>query len=210
MNSCSFNVNVLRLLLPASLLVLGACKSEPKTTNTTASTTASATSSEKKSAEISNEFTATAEVTALEPEQRLVTLRREDGTQFGLMVGDGVRNFDQIKVGDDVKVRYKEVLTALKLPPGEAARPIEGKIAAARAKPGEKPAMGVGIAATVRVKIESIDRERDIVVFSLASGELIARRLKTSQGREFVKNIAVGDTVQLDYMEALALGVEKL
>lgn len=198
---------VLRLLVPASLLVLAACQSEPKTASTSP---ASSATSQKQSAEISNEFTSTAEVTGLMPEERLVTLRREDGSQFAVMVGDGVRNFDQIKVGDDVRVRYKETLSAAKLPPGEAARPVQGTIAAARAKPGEKPAMGVGVAASVRVKIESIDRERNIVVFSLASGELIARRIQTAQGREFVKSIAVGDTVQLDYMEALALGVEKL
>ena len=210
MNSRSFNVHVLRLLLPASLLVLGACKSEPKTATASSPASSPASSSEKHSAEISNEFTATAEVTALAPEQRIVTLRREDGSQFAVQVGESVRNFDQIKVGDALRVHYKEVLAAAKLSAGEVARPAQGTIAAARAKPGEKPALGVGVGCSVRVKIESIDRERDLVVFSLASGELIARRLKTSQGREFVKNLSVGDTVQLDYVEVLALGVEKL
>ena len=52
-------------------------------------------------------------------------------------------------------------------------------------------------------------RERDIVVFSLASGELIAHRLQTPQGREFVEGLKVGNVVQLDYAEAAALSIEK-
>ena len=66
------------------------------------------------------------------------------------------------------------------------------------------------MAVSLRVKIESIDRTREIVVFSLASGELIARRLQTAEGRELVQELEVGDLVQLDYTETLALGIEKL
>lgn len=43
---------------------------------------------------------------------------------------------------------------------------------------------------------------------SLASGELIARRIQTPQGREFVSGLKVGDIVQLDYKEAAALSIE--
>jgi hypothetical protein len=63
---------------------------------------------------------------------------------------------------------------------------------------------------SLRVKIESIDRERDIVVFSLSPGELIAHRLETDEGRDFASSLEVGDMVQLDHMEVLALTVEEL
>ncbi len=209
MLSRSFHVHVLRLLLPASLLVLGGCQSEPEKP-ASAPASSSASSSELASAEISNEFTATAEVTAIAKAERIVTLRREDGSQFSIECGEAVRNFDQIAVGDKLRVRYKEILAATKLPAGEAARPMQGTIAAGSAKPGANPAAGVGVSANVRVKIESIDLERNVVVFSMASGEMIARSLKTPQGREFAKSLKVGDTVQLNYAQVLALSVEKL
>jgi len=79
-----------------------------------------------------------------------------------------------------------------------------------RAKAGAKPGAGVGAGISVRAKVESIDRERDIVVCSLASGEMIARRVLTPEGRGFVKTLKIGDTVQLDYTEALALSIDKL
>ena len=68
--------------------------------------------------------------------------------------------------------------------------------------------MGAGI--SIRVRVESIDLGRDIVVFSLGSGELMARRLRTQEGRAFATSLKVGDLVQLDYTEVLALSIEKL
>jgi hypothetical protein len=161
-------------------------------------------------AQISNDVEATAGVVAIEPSARLVTLRREDGLQFQVKCGQEVRNFDQIAVGDRLRVRYKETLTATLRPAGEAAGPVEGVVAAGRAEKGATPAGAVGIGLSVRVKIESIDRERDIVVFSMASGELVSHKIATPEGREFVKGLLVGDTVQLDYTEVLALSIEKL
>jgi len=83
-------------------------------------------------------------------------------------------------------------------------------VGAGRAKPGKQPGAGVGVAVSVCVKIVSIDREREIVVFSLPSGELIARPIVTPEGRKFVKGLKLGDLVRLDYTEVLALTVEKL
>jgi hypothetical protein len=60
------------------------------------------------------------------------------------------------------------------------------------------------------VTIESIDPKRDIVVFSLASGELLSHRVATTEGRAFVRGLKIGDRVTLGYSEALAISVEAL
>lgn len=200
----------LRILLPGTLLVLGACQTDQSRPPSPPPASYEKQYEKPQRAELSNEFDATAEVTAIAPAERVVTLRREDGTLFEVKAGEGVRNFDQIAVGDALRVRFKEVLSASKLPPGESVRSGQAALAAARAKPGAKPGAGVGMGVSLRVKIESVDREHGIVVFSLASGELIAHRLQTSQGKEFAKSLAVGDVVQLDYGQALALTVEKI
>ena len=192
----------LRLLLPGSLLLLGACQSERANMPPPPP--------EGRHAEITNEFTAKAEVAAIVPAERAVTLRREDGSLFEVQVDQAVRNFEQLAVGDTVRVQYKERLRALQLPPGTSTRSPQAGLMAARAPAGAKPGAGLGVAVSLRVRIESLDVERGIVVFSLDSGELIARRLRTSEGREFAAALSVGDTVQLDYAESLALGVEKL
>jgi hypothetical protein len=72
------------------------------------------------------------------------------------------------------------------------------------------PAAAAGAELSVVVKIESIDLQRDIVTFSLASGELVSHRIATEQGRNFVRGLKVGDKVTLAYSEALALSVEAM
>lgn len=185
------------------LISLGGCKSPQ-------SGSAAPAQPAKTSAQISNELTATAEVRAVEREHRVVTLRREDGSLFALQVGPAARNFDQIAVGDKVRVRYKESLVVSKRPAGETASSAQGAVGAGRTEAGAKPGGGVGLAINVRVRIESVDLAHDIVVFSLASGELISHRLATDEGRAFAAGLNVGDVVQLDYTEALALSVEEL
>jgi len=161
-------------------------------------------------AQISNELVTLAEVVSVDPATRVIMLRREDGSPLRAKASAAVRNFDQIAAGDTLRVKYQETLAVTRLSGEEAGAPAEASLTAARAKAGAKPGASLGLAVSVRVKIVSIDREREIVVFSLPSGELVARTLVTNEGREFVKGLKVGDSVRLDYTENLALSVEKL
>jgi hypothetical protein len=49
-----------------------------------------------------------ATVEAIDKDKRLVTLKGPEGNSFVVQAGAEVRNFDQIKVGDQVVVRYIE------------------------------------------------------------------------------------------------------
>lgn len=160
--------------------------------------------------DLSSELTARAIGVDVDRAERLITLLREDGSMFTVQAGPAVRNFDQIAAGDTLRVRYQESLAATRRPAGESTAPVEGAFVAGRAKSGDTPAGGVGLAASTRVKIESIDRASHIVVFSLDSGELRTVRAVRPEGREFVKSLKVGDIVQLDYTVSLALAIEKL
>jgi len=141
---------------------------------------------------------------------RILTLQREDGRLVLLLAGDEVRNFDQIDVGDQLRVRYEESLTATRMSSLTEAGATIGGVAAAVAEKGEKPGAGIGVLMSMMVKIESLDPKNDIVVFSLDTSELIAHRVETPEGRAFVKGLKLGDVVQLDYAEGLAISVEEL
>ncbi len=183
------------------LLALGACKSSAGSAQPTA---------ENAHAQITNELTAVAKVSAIEASTRTVTLRRDDGEAFKIQCGEDVRNFNQIAVGDTLRVKYQETLVATRLAPNESGAQPGLALAAVRAERGAKPAGGVGFAASVCATIQSIDREAQMVYFSLPSGERLARHVVTKEGREFVKGLKPGDNVQLDYTEVLALSIEKL
>lgn len=198
-----FSFVALLIFVVSAPIALQGCKSAE-------SDAAAAAPPAKSRVELSNEFTATAEVAVVARDTRRVTLRREDGSLFVVQVGQAARNFDQIEVGDKVRVRFQETLAVSLRPESKSAQPAQGVMGAARTEAGAKPGAGVGLAVSARVKIESIDLAHDIVVFSLASGELVAHRLATAEGREFAAGLKVGDVVQLDYAEVLALSVEEL
>jgi len=190
-------------MLAGALLLLGGCKSDD-------SSAPGSSGTPLKSVQMSDELTAVAVVTAVDRESRTVTLKREDGAIFKLTLGQAARNFDQIAVGDKVRARYKASVAASLRPAGDTAQAAQGVTGAARTASGEKPGAGVGVAATVRVKVEALDLAHDMVTLSLASGELVSHRLATPEGRSFAKGLKVGDIVQIDYTEALALSVEEL
>jgi len=162
-----------------------------------------------KPVEITNDVTATAQVTAVDPDTRQVTLRRDDGSLVQVTASNDVRNFEQIVTGDILRVRYKEVLRASLSPPGASDKPTSDVMTARRPE-GAKPGAAAAATTSVPVRIESIDREHDIVVFSLPSGELISHRIATPEGRQFVQGLKVGDRVQLDIEKAFAVAIDKV
>lgn len=195
-----------RPVLLAAVMALGAlgitaCQSPGSSTTATQS---------PGKVDLSSEATAKATVLSVDKATRQIMLRDEDGGLFAVECGPAVRNFDQIVVGDQLSVRYQETLSASLRPAGEAATPAAGAVGAGRAKLGDKPAGMVGMAVSVRVKIESVDRTNHIVVFSLSSGELRTVRAQRPEGRAFVETLKIGDIVQLDYTASLALAIDKI
>ncbi len=191
----------------ASLALASACKSSGSEPPPAGAAHAHA----GRQAEIINDFVATAEIVAVARDTRIVTIRREDGTLADIAVDESVPDLDKIVPGDGVTLQYRETLALQVVPPGRPAQPVQVNLGSARVPPGRKPGAGVGAALSMRVRIESIDEEHDIVVFSPASasgaGELRAHRVRTPQGREFVRDLEVGDEVQVEYLEILALQV---
>lgn len=197
-----------RALLLATFLGFASCQSD--TSARSKESGQSPASPSRTRVKISSELSATADVVAIDRDDRVVTLRGEDGRLIEVVAGPEVRNFDRIAVGNKLRVRYEQSLTATLSPPGENPGPAVAAVGAARAKPGEMPAGGLGVAFSLRVRIESVDVPNNIVVASPGSGDLIAHRIATPEGREFVRGLKIGDVVRLDYSEALALAIEPL
>ena len=79
-----------------------------------------------------------ATVTAVDPADRAVTLRGEDGREVEVALSDQVKNFDQIKVGDTVTATlYEATAIFVRKAEGEPAAAEAGVVQVAR--PGDKP-----------------------------------------------------------------------
>ena len=145
-----------------------------------------------------------AAVTAIDKDKRLVTLKGPKGNTFVVHAGPEVKNFDQIKVGDEVVVRYVEALTLeLKKGSGGIRERVEREGAVA-AQPGEKPGAAVGRQVTVVADVIAKDSKRQTIRLRGVERTI---DLKVPDPKQF-KLVQVGDQVEATFTEAVALSVE--
>jgi Cu/Ag efflux protein CusF len=147
---------------------------------------------------------ARATVTAVDPAQRMVTLRDADGDEIDVWVTDAVKNFDQIRPGDEVVVSLTEAIAWQVKPAGQGAPGVSADAQAATAKAGEKPAATVGRSVTVTATITAIDLAQGTVTITGPGGE--SRTIKARDPAN-LRKVQVGDLVDITYSEALALAV---
>lgn len=147
----------------------------------------------------------TAKVIAVDPAQRTVTLQGASGKTRTIAVGDQVRNFDQIKVGDTVHAKYTQAL-ALELKKGASgmAAPTEEQAITPAPAPGAKPGGTVARKVTATVEVVAVDSARQMVTLRGPAGNEVDVDV---QDPNQLKNIKKGDHVQVTYVEALAIAV---
>ena len=147
----------------------------------------------------------TAKVIAVDPAQRTVTLQGASGQTRTIEVGDQVRNFDQIKVGDTVHAKYTQAL-ALELKKGAAtmATPTEETAITPPPAPGAKPGGTVARKVTAMAEVVTVDPARQMVTLRGPAGNEVDVDV---QDPNQLKNIKKGDHVQITYVEALAIAV---
>jgi len=146
----------------------------------------------------------TASVQAVNKATREVTIKGPRGNVETVVAGPEVKNFDQIKVGDNVVLRYIEALS-LELKKGGTA-PVARTDSAmgGTAKPGEKPAAGVGRQVHVTANVVAVDAATQTVSLK---GPKQTVDLHVADPEQF-KLVKVGDQVEATYTEAVALSVE--
>ena len=150
-------------------------------------------------------ITATAIVQAINLDKRIVTLKGPEGKIFDLKVGEEARNLPQVKVGDEVKVKYYESIAYRLLKPGETPVPPQEAVVAGRAKQGEKPAGLVGQELTITATIEAIDTKAHTATLKGPEGKSFTVK---AQDPKNLASVKVGDQVVITYTEAVAIAVE--
>ncbi|MCE3251320.1 MAG: hypothetical protein K0Q67_330 [Cellvibrio sp.] len=161
---------------------------------------------------VENLETVSATVTAIDTKKRLISLRSSDGGGTTIEVPDEVRNLAQIKVGDQVVVRYYESIGAAVRPKGTPTdlTAVEEAAVLGRAEPGAKPGGGVGSVTTTTVAIQSVDKTNNTVTFSGPDGYVRVVQVKDPAAQKFIASLKAGDLVDLTFTEALAVTVESI
>jgi ribosomal protein L6P/L9E len=145
----------------------------------------------------------TAKITAVDAKTREVTLKGPQGSEVTVVAGPEVKNFAQLKVGDDVDVQYVQSLVVeLKKGGGMPVARTE-KTGGAAAKEGAKPGAIVGREVTVVGDVVNVDAATKTVT---VKGPKRTVDLAV-EDPEQLKLIAKGDQVQATYTEAAAVSV---
>jgi Cu/Ag efflux protein CusF len=148
--------------------------------------------------------TITASVEAIDPAARTVTLKGPRGNVVTLPVSEKAKNFDKVKVGDMVVVRYLEALSLELKKGGTGIRERSEREGSATAQPGQQPAAGAARQVTVVADVMAVDEKRQTVTLR---GPKQTVDLKVKDPKQ-LKLVKVGDQVEATYTEALAVSVE--
>ncbi|MEI7636702.1 MAG: hypothetical protein WCJ37_05310 [Syntrophus sp. (in: bacteria)] len=147
---------------------------------------------------------ATAKVTAIDAAKRTVTLEM-DGKSKTITCGPEVRNFDQIKVGDLLKVTFVEALAVYLQKAGAPAGGEEVKTVTLAPK-GSKPGVLVTDTIVLKAKIDAVDAKKGTVTITTPAGE--TKTMKVDKKVKGLKALKKGDDIVVRYTEALAIVVE--
>jgi hypothetical protein len=149
----------------------------------------------------------TATVEAVDQANRTVTLKGPNRT-VTVKVGDEVKNLPQVKVGDLVNITYYESLVAQIYKKGETLPPsgMQAKQYSEGAPQGQMPAGTVARNIQITETVQSIDKEKNIVVLKAPDGSIDAVQVRDPKNMDKVE---VGDTVLISLTQAVAVSVER-
>lgn len=151
-------------------------------------------------------ITTTATVNAIDAEKRLVTLKLPDGRTQAYKLGPEVKNFDQIKVGDQVKATFIESVALFVRKSGE--KPSASEVQTVEVAPkGAKPGVVVTDTVEITAKVEGIDYTKRTVTLKGPQGNV--RTIAVDKSVKRLRDVKKGDEVVARITEAVALYVEK-
>jgi hypothetical protein len=157
----------------------------------------------------SQSVTSTVTVKSIDAANRHVVVADPSGKTFTMKVPSGVRNFDQVKVGDKVKVTYT-VETELMISPINAPLPPDAEATlAARAAKGELPAGVVANHIVVTGAVIGIDMANHTLrIVSPQGGQVHTISIRRADRQKAMANLKLGDKITAFVTESLMISVQ--
>jgi hypothetical protein len=151
-----------------------------------------------------------ATVESVDVQKRLVSLRGPQGNAATVEVPAAVRNLAQVKVGDQLMVRYYQSVGAAIKPKGTGTNVTVQDTSGVVAAAGSKPGAAVGTITNTTVVVQSVDKKTHTVMINGMDGRPRAVQVKDPAAQKFAATLKKGDEVDLTYTEALAVSIEEI
>lgn len=146
-------------------------------------------------------------VAAIEPAKRIVTVQGDKGQVLTMHVGPDVKNFDNLKQGDLVAIRYAEARSLAIAKGGINDSQIRVKVEADAAKQvsPNMPGMTGMERTTIVANVFNIDRERGVLTLRGTDGVPVDIRVHDKQ---MLQQINKDDQLIIGYAQAAAIAIE--
>jgi Cu/Ag efflux protein CusF len=138
---------------------------------------------------------------------RKVTLKDSEGNLHTMKASDEVRNFGQIKKGDEVVAGYYQSVAISVQKPGETPEAPAAAQALIRSPKGEKPGGLAVQTAQKTATVEDIDYTTREVKLKGSDGNTM--KIKVGDKVKRLEEVKKGDRIVATYTEALAVSVAK-
>ncbi|MBB1087094.1 hypothetical protein H4F99_01175 [Lysobacter sp. SG-8] len=192
----AFRQSIVRAVaLAASLALLAACNSMPPTP--------------EKQDVASMEMSVEGRVTHVDSSSRVITVTDETGYAIEVEAGPDVRNFDQIRVGDTVGVRYLTALAVGVQHAGDAKPGVYETSDEDVARAGERPYRGQTKVTTIVAPITAVDVANHTITVQGPQGKEWTFYVEKPENQARLATLEQGDMLQVSYITALAVGVER-
>ncbi len=187
----------------AMLIALSACAGDSRTTESTPASASRTTATEPRL--LAEEYAeGEAIVQAVNKTDRTLTLRNAQGQSNTIAVPADV-DLNRLKKGDTVLIGVYHALSVRVLPPGSAA--LGAAAAVGSTAPGQPEGRVWGQQLTVVNEVTAIDLDAHTAMLRGADGQSRTIAVKDPQMQDRMRNLRVGDLVELTYSEALAAKV---
>jgi hypothetical protein len=184
-------------------VLLTACSSEPRPAAPKSTRTASVKEGVPGGV-IVDTVTVTARVAAVDPKTRQVTLVESDGKRTTIKVGPEVVNFDQIRVGDELKATVRSELVVFMKGRGAASK--DGRATAIAGAPrGAKPGVTMSDSTEVTATVTSIDQWAHRATLRFPDGRTTTVPVRPDVD---LTKVTQGDQVVIRMTDAVAVVVE--
>lgn len=181
------------LIIPAAVMTFTSCSSTPNTQTDT-----------MRGEVVLDAMTGTATVQSINPNDRTVVLQHPGGSLTTYECGPDVRNFDQIKVGDQVTATVAESVAIVLVEGGGMPMGASSTSAMVRAPLGAMPAAKAVDTVAFTAKVVSVDTVNREVTLQTMDGQ--SQTVKVGPDIKLA-NVNPGDDVGVRVTRAFAIAV---
>ncbi len=148
-------------------------------------------------------------ITAINKSTREVTVTGADGSSVDIVAGPDIRNFSQLKVGDQVALDYRAAV-ALELEPAGSA-PLGATASQSRTVPKRGSIPGGARSNTISLvtEVAAVNPERGTIALRGESGNTQLIAVERPDLRAKLPSVKRGDLLRISYTQAVALGIRR-